>query len=190
MSRVFFKFIFIVIAMAVSTSVTHHTVDASSNMSALQTVDSVDLSRYAGLWYEVAHIPNRFQEGCQDSTATFSPRNDGEIDILNSCRDKQDGSLHYANGRGWVVDKTHNAQLKFSFFWPFRSEYWIIEQGKEYEYSVICTPDRKRLWIISRIPNVNSEVFDYIMQQVEKQGFSRDSLVKTDHTSHTTGEVN
>jgi apolipoprotein D and lipocalin family protein len=28
------------------------------------TVDSVDLPRYTGLWYEIARLPNRFQRKC------------------------------------------------------------------------------------------------------------------------------
>jgi apolipoprotein D and lipocalin family protein len=147
------------------------------------------LSRYTGLWYELAHLPNKYQEGCQNSTTTFSQRNDGEIDILNSCRDKHDGSLHHANGRGWVIDKQHNARLKFSFIWPFRSEYLIIDQGKEYEYSVICSPDRKRLWVISRTPTVSSDILEGIIQNLEKQGFNRDNLVKTDHGGPPTPQV-
>jgi apolipoprotein D and lipocalin family protein len=54
----------------------------------------------------------------------------------------------------------------------------IIDQGKEYEYSVIGTPDRKRLWIIARSPNVGADVFESIMQHIEKQGFNRENLVK------------
>ncbi len=186
MNQLLSKLIFFVIVTAVSVSVTFQSAWASANLPALQTVDSVDLSKYAGLWYEVIHLPSRLQEGCQDSTATFSLRNDGEIDILNSCRDKHDGSLHHTNGRGWSIDKSHNARLMFSFFWPFRSEYLIIDQGKEYEYSVICTPDRKRLWVISRTPKLNGDVFESILQHLEKQGFNRDSFVKTEQGKHFT----
>jgi len=181
MDRLLCKFIFFAAALLICIPLTYHTVDASSGLPPLQTVESVDLSRYVGLWYELAHIPNRFQEGCQDGTATFSLRKDGEIDILNSCRDRQDGRMRHADGRGWVIDTSSNARLKFSFFWPFRSEYLIIDQGKDYEYSVICTSDRKRLWLIARTPSLTSEVFELIMRRIENQGFNRDSLTRSEH---------
>ena len=150
----------------------------------LQPVQYVDLSRYVGLWYEVAHYPNKYQEGCQDSMVRFSLRDNGEIDVLNSCRDKHEGVLHHADGLGWIVDTSSNARLKVSYFWPFRKEYVIIDQGKEYEYSVICTVDRKNVWIIARTPVISSDVFERIALNIEQQGFHRDNLIKTEHINN------
>lgn len=154
---------------------------ASSVSPPLQPVLHTDLKRYAGLWFDIAHYPNRYQEGCQDSTVRFSLRDNGEIDVLNTCRNKQDGALHHADGHGWVVDTSSNARLKVSYFWPFRKEYVIIDQGTEYEYSVICTSDKKNLWIIARTPALSNDTFDKILNHLEKQGFSRDSLIRTEH---------
>jgi len=157
---------------------------ASDPASPLQSVQNVDLKRYAGLWYDIAHYPSKYQERCQDSTTSFSLRNNGEIDVLNSCRDKQDGTLRHADGHGWVIDTTSNARLKISYFWPFRKEYVIIDQGKEYEYSVICTTDKKNLWIIARSPSMSNEVFEKISNNLEKQGFLRGNLLNTVHTKN------
>ncbi len=143
----------------------------------LQTVAHVDLNRYLGLWHEIGRYPNSFQKGCLGSTALYTARPDGEIDVLNSCRDKQDGGLREAKGRAWVVDKDSNARLKVSFFWPFRGDYWIINLGQEYEYAVVGTPDRKYLWILSRTPAMNPEVLAKILENVEKQGFVRNKLL-------------
>ncbi len=107
----------------------------------------------------------------------YTARPDGEIDVLNSCRDEQDGSLREAKGRAWVVDNTSNARLKVSFFWPFRGDYWIIDLGREYEYAVVGTPNRKYLWILSRTPEMHPEVLAKILENVEKQGFVRDNLL-------------
>lgn len=178
-------FIIFIIIIAITTPARCQTIVASPNkILPPQPVESVDLNRYSGLWYEIAHLPNKLQEGCQDSTATFALRADSEIDVLINCSDKQDGSLHHAKGRGWAVDKSRPARLKFSFLWPFRSEYVILDQGKEYEYSVICTIDRKRLWIIARSPVINNDLFENILRHIEKQGFNRESLIKTDHAKH------
>ncbi len=118
----------------------------------LQTVSHVDLHRYVGLWYEIDRYPNSFQKGCQGSTAMYTVRPDGKIDVINSCRDEQDGRLREAKGRAWVVDKTSNARLKVSFFWPFLGDYWIIDLGLEYEYAVVGTPNRQYLWILNPHP--------------------------------------
>ena len=53
----------------------------------VRTVPSVDLTRYAGDWFEVARFPNRFQRRCTgDVRASYALRPDGQIDVLNRCR--------------------------------------------------------------------------------------------------------
>ena len=48
--------------------------------SAVRTVPRVDLTRYAGEWFEVARFPNRFQRDCAgDVTARYAMRSDGRI---------------------------------------------------------------------------------------------------------------
>jgi apolipoprotein D and lipocalin family protein len=150
---------------------------SAPELSPLQTVAHVDLNRYLGLWYEIGRYPNSFQSGCLGSTATYTARPDGDIDVLNSCRNEQDGSLRAAKGRAWVVDKFSNARLKVSFFWPFRGDYQIIDLGQEYEYAVVGTPNRKYLWILSRTPAMPPESLVKILENVEKQGFVRDKLL-------------
>jgi len=146
-------------------------------LSPLQTVAHVDLDRYVGLWYEIGRYPNSFQKGCRDSTAVYTVRSDGKIDVINSCRNEQDGSLREAKGRAWVVDKNSNARLKVSFFWPFRGDYWIIDLGPEYEYAIVGTPNRRYLWILSRTPEMHPEILEKIIQNVEKQGFDRRNIL-------------
>ena len=62
-------------------------VDAGQSAPArLRVVAEVDYTRYAGRWYEVARLPNRFEDKCIGNiTATYAPRNDGRIDVTNRC---------------------------------------------------------------------------------------------------------
>ena len=51
------------------------------------SVADLDLSRYAGQWYEIAHLPVSFQRQCAgDITATYALRADGRIGVRNACR--------------------------------------------------------------------------------------------------------
>lgn len=145
----------------------------------LQTVERVDLARYAGVWYEIARYPNRFQKGCAGSMATYTLRDDGEVDVVNSCRSDKDGSPRQVKGRAWSVDPVSNSRLKVSFFWPFRGDYWIMELGREYEYVVVGTPNRKYLWVLSRTPVMADELYGAIMERVRGQGFDPERMVKS-----------
>jgi apolipoprotein D and lipocalin family protein len=161
--------ILLVVAAVLALSLTRDT--GAANHLPLATVEKVDLARYAGVWYEIARYPHRFQKGCLGSSATYSLREDGEIDVVNSCRSEKDGSLRQVKGRAWSVDPGGNARLKVTFFWPFRGDYWIIDLGKEYEYAVVGTPNRKYLWILSRTPVMADDLYGEIMERVKAFGF-------------------
>jgi apolipoprotein D and lipocalin family protein len=145
--------------------------EAGASLPPLNTVERVDLCLYLGKWYEIARLPNSFQEGCVGSSAEYSLRDDGEIDVVNSCQDSIDGKLRQAKGRAWIVDSKSNARLKVSFFWPFRGDYWIIELGSEYEYAVIGTPGRKYFWILSRNKTISDELYAGILKRAAENGF-------------------
>ncbi len=146
----------------------------------LEVVTFVDLTRYAGKWYEIAHYPNRFQEGCVGTTATYSIREDGKIDVLNQCRKGTlDGVISSIKGKAWVVDHTTNAKLKVSFFWFFSGHYWIIDLGENYDYAVVGHPDRKYLWILNRSPKMDEKKYDHILQKLRIQFYDTGNLIKT-----------
>jgi apolipoprotein D and lipocalin family protein len=155
-----------------------------NGMKPLETVEFVDLDRYAGQWYEIARYHHRFQEGCVGSKATYTRRDDGKIAVVNECRDKSmDGKLRSAKGKAWVVDKTTNAKLKVSFFWPFAGDYWIIDLGKNYEYAVVGHPNRKYLWILSRTPAMDVETYGAILKRLQTQGYDTAKLIRTEQQS-------
>ena len=146
----------------------------------LEVVPEVDLERYLGTWYEIASYPQRFQEGCTATTATYTLRSDGEIDVLNKCRkDSLDGPEDVAEGRARVVDTTTNAKLEVSFFGPFWGDYWIIDLGPDYEYAVVGHPSRDYLWILSRTPTLDDDTYDEILSRLAEMGYPLGRLQKT-----------
>lgn len=152
----------------------------SENQPPLQTVAHVDLNRYLGTWYEIASFPQWFQKGCTATTATYSLRPDGQIDVLNACRKNSlDGKRDEAHGRAKVVDKISNAKLKVTFFWPFYGDYWVIDLGPDYEYAVVGHPSRDYLWILSRKPQMAPAVYEGILNRLKAQGYDLSRLQKT-----------
>lgn len=148
----------------------------------LKTVSSVDLSKYAGRWYEIARLPARFQKDCDsDVSAMYTLRADGKVKVLNQCR-KASGQMKNADGTAKIVDKTTNARLKVTFFWPFYGDYWILELGDRYEYAVVGEPGRKYLWILSRSPRMDENLYQSLLVKIAAQGFDTSKLIKTRHT--------
>jgi len=147
----------------------------------LEVVGDVDLDRYTGKWYEIASFPQRFQRGCVATSATYTRRADGRIDVLNECRDGAlDGALRSAEGIAWVADpQQSNAKLLVQFFWPFRGDYWIIELDEQYRYAVVGHPSREYLWILARTPSMDPALYARLLERIEAHGYALDRLQRT-----------
>jgi apolipoprotein D and lipocalin family protein len=145
----------------------------------LRTVESVDVKRYMGRWYEIATIPMSFQKGCVGVTADYTLRPDGEVDVVNTCRKETlDGPERSVKGKAWVVDPS-NAKLEVQFFWPFHGSYWIIDLDPAYGWAVVGHPSREYLWILSRTPQMDPATYDGILARLRGQGYDVSRLVKT-----------
>jgi apolipoprotein D and lipocalin family protein len=143
----------------------------------LEVVPHVDLEKYLGKWYEIAHLPAKFQEGCDETTATYALSEDASISVLNEC--KKNAKVKKAKGKAKVVDKSTGAKLKVTFFWPFYGDYWIIKLGENYDYAVVGTPDFKYLWILSRTSQMDNKLFSELTEFAKAQGFDTERLIRT-----------
>jgi apolipoprotein D and lipocalin family protein len=151
---------------------------AGEEPAPVQSVRSVDLDRYLGKWYEIAAFPMFFQRRCVgDTTAEYSHRPDGDITVVNRCR-TEDG-FDQAVGKAWAVEGTGNAQLKVSFFWPFRADYWVLGLDDDYQWAVVGNPNRKYLWVLSRTPLLARDRLDRALDAAARQGFDLSQLKYT-----------
>ena len=145
------------------------------------TVKYVDLKKYAGLWYEIAKIPNSFQDQCvKGTTAKYILKDDGEFTVLNSCID-EDGKIDEADGVARIVDNKTNAKLEVSFVsffgWrPFWGDYWIIGLDEDYKWAIVGTPNRKYGWVLSRTPQLSKKTMDEIFKILKDQGYNPKSF--------------
>ena len=151
----------------------------------LETVARVDLQRYTGTWYEIAAIPQRFQEGCTGTSASYALRDDGDISVVNRCHQGSlQGELDVAEGRARVVEPSTNAKLEVTFFWPFWGDYWIIELDPDYRWAAVGHPSRDYLWILSRTPRLDPAVYRDILERLRAKGYPLTRLEKTVQPDH------
>lgn len=145
---------------------------------------AVELDRYLGRWYELARYDvGRFQEGCEASTADYSLRDDGEIGVLNACRDgSPTGEVRTAEGRARIVEGSRNAKLEISFFGPFYfGDYWVLDHAEDYSWSIVGEPSGRFLWLLTRTPNPSPDVRNRILTRKRELGYDTDRLHMTRH---------
>jgi apolipoprotein D and lipocalin family protein len=157
----------------------------------LTVIPTVDVNRYMGTWYEIARLPNRFQTKCiSDVTATYSLMEDGDIMVVNRCRN-ENGEMSEAQGRAkFAGGGEPNTKLKVRFapailsFLPFVwGNYWIIDLAQDYSYAVVGEPERKYLWILSRTSSMDEKKLQRILDGVSQKGYDLTGLKRTNFTA-------
>ena len=144
------------------------------------SVEALDLEQYVGTWYEIASYPQRFQEGCTGTTATYSLKNDGTIAVLNRCRKGSlDGPEVSAQGRVRPANPERSSELEVSFFGPFWGDYWVIDLDPDYRFAVVGQPGRDYLWILSRTPVMDDETYQQILGRLGDQQYPLEPLQRT-----------
>lgn len=160
-----------------------------ADLPPLETVKAVDLERYAGQWFEIARLPNRFQTACASNVVVrYSVEPDGDILVHNAC-EEADGKLRSALGEARAIDDSGaRLEVRFAPKWlgwlpQVWGDYWILELDVEYRWAVVGEPDRKYFWILSRTPTLDPGLIDELIERAEAQGYQLEDLVRTRHDS-------
>lgn len=158
---------------------------SAAAMAKIQTVESVDLVRYVGKWYEIASIPQTFAKQCvSDTTAEYTALKDGKIKVVNSCATEK-GDRSVAEGRAKVVDTNSNAKLKvtfvklFDYIFTFGGDYWIVDLEQNYNYAVVGHPTLKYGWILSRQPSLSAQDLEAIESRLTAMGYDTCKFLTT-----------
>lgn len=142
----------------------------------IPAICDVDLKRYIGRWYEIARLPQKFEEGLEYVTATYSLKADGDIEVINAG--KRNGVKSEARAVATVPDPKCTGEILVSFFKPFKSKYRIILLDEEYKYAVVTGGNISYLWILSREPEISDELYNDLISYISSKGFDRSKIIK------------
>jgi apolipoprotein D and lipocalin family protein len=149
----------------------------------LPTVEKVDIEKYAGVWYEIARLPNSFEKGLECVTATYTVKSNGKIEVLNKGFSvEKKGDIKTAKGTARVPDSNYPGRLKVSFFWPFAGNYYIMSLDDNYQYALVGDPSRKFLWVLYRTKNLDDAIYSRLMEHAKNNGFEPERVIEIDQT--------
>jgi apolipoprotein D and lipocalin family protein len=172
-----FIILFIIISLLISNGL------SAKKLPPLTTVERIDLMRYAGLWYQFAYFPNTFQpKDAKLTTAEYTLHSKGHIIVKNTAYADFEGKKVKSDitGKAFVEDKQNFSKLKVQFFWPFRAPYWIILLDKDnYQWAVVSDPSRKYLWILTRKPTLDRDLYYSLIEQIKAKHIDTNKIVIT-----------
>lgn len=142
-------------------------------------VHQLDIDKYLGKWYEISRYDHSFERGLVGVTATYSYRKDGKIKVINEGFKKSlEGKRSKAIGKAKVPNPNIPSKLKVSFFWFFYGDYFVLELDEDYQWAVIGSSSDKYLWILSRSPQMNDELYQQILKGLTQRGYNVRQLIK------------
>jgi apolipoprotein D and lipocalin family protein len=152
----------------------------------LATVSDVDLPRYMGTWHEQANFPMYFQRKCARNTrAIYSLMASGQLAVRNECETRDGGKIAVSGLARKAADSSSKLKVRFAppalSFLPFVwGDYWIIALDADYQWSIVGTPNRKNLWILTRDKNVSQETYQRLVGIAGSKGFDTGKLIRTE----------
>ena len=139
------------------------------------TVDSLDLKRYMGRWYEIARYDHSFERNMEHCEAFYSLEPNGKILVRNSGVDAKTGLLRTTDGKAKLGKQP--GQLRVSFFLFFYSDYNILALGEDYDWALVGSKSPKYLWILSRTPSLPEHTIEHILAIARERGYDTDNLI-------------
>ena len=109
--------------------------EAKANQQAPQKlVQTVDMDKFMGKWYEIARFPNFFQsDKAMGGSDTYERLDNGEYQVTYQWQEKDfNQPIQSMKGKFWVDNPEVMGQMKVQFFWPFAADYWLIDVDENY----------------------------------------------------------
>jgi apolipoprotein D and lipocalin family protein len=143
----------------------------------------VDLPRFMGDWYVIAHIPTFIETQAYNAIERYRLDPDGSIAttfIFN--KGSLTGPLKTYRPRGFIHNRETNAEWRMQFIWPLRLAYLILHVDERYETTIIGVPNRNYAWIMARTPTLPPETYDALVRILSETGHDLSKLRRVPHT--------
>lgn len=145
---------------------------ATSGRPPIPTVSSVELPRFMGDWYVIAHIPTFIEKHAYHAVESYALDPDGTIATTFTFRDGgPDGPAKRYTPRGFVRNRDTNATWGMQFIWPIRAEYLISYLDDGYTQTIIARNARDYVWIMARTPEIPAADYARHVEQLRAWGY-------------------
>ena len=139
----------------------------------------INLSKYAGLWFEIDKFQQNFENDCHHASALYKLKND-HVSVENVCYDENWVPIRKING---VAIQLENNKFNVSFQGVPQSNNlkeanYIILATDYVNYSVVGSENKNSLWILSRNKYLDFQIYKNIVNFCKEFGYDVSRLQK------------
>jgi apolipoprotein D and lipocalin family protein len=144
----------------------------SENLEPLQAMNRpIDLKKFMGDWYVIAHIPTFIEKKAFNAVESYQLTDDGTIKttfVFN--KGSLDGPVKTYHPKGWVQNHDTRTEWRMQFVWPFKAAYLITRFDEEEGITIVGVPDRKYAWIMARTKTISEARYAELVKELERSG--------------------
>ncbi|KAA9134194.1 lipocalin family protein [Marinihelvus fidelis] len=143
----------------------------------LEPVDQVDLPRFMGDWYVIAHIPTFVEDEAYNAVESYRLEPDGSVATTFTFNQGGfDGELKEMNPRGFPDPAQNNAVWGMQFIWPFKGDYRVAYLDNDYSITIIGRNKRDYVWLMSRSKTMPEARYRDMVDRIEAMGYDISEL--------------
>ena len=138
----------------------------------------MDIKQYAGLWYDIAHSPNFYQNFCDYSTSQYTVLSDTQISILATCYSHV-RVLSTANGSAQILNPADPTKLFIDLGYLLKGAYEVImiDPNPNALWVVLSSADKSSLFILARQEPMKTELQQEILHSLNDMHIDTTQLI-------------
>ncbi|MFN3713996.1 MAG: lipocalin family protein [Alcanivoracaceae bacterium] len=151
----------------------------SQRLAPISLAGPVDIPRFMGDWYVIAHIPLPPERHAWNGIERYDLNSDGSIaTTFTFRRGSADGEQKRYTPTARVTDDPSNAVWKMQFLWPFRADFRIIWLDDDYQTTIIGRQKRDYVWVMARRPAIDDGTYQAMLDFLQQEGYDLSDLRK------------
>lgn len=159
-------------------------ISGCAGMEELRPVEQVDLERFMGDWYVIAHIPTFIEDEAYNAVERYELVEPNKVKTTFTFNNKGfDGEFKAYHPTGFVREGTGNAIWGMRFIWPIKADFRIAYLSEDYSETIIARNKRDYVWIMAREPIISDSAYKRLVEEVEAMGYSLEDLRKVPQQS-------
>lgn len=145
-------------------------------------VAQVDVPRFMGDWYVIAHIPTYPEREAYAAVESYALRPDGRIQTtFRFRRGSLEGPRKTMRPIGTVRPDGNGAVWDMQFVWPIQAEYVIVYLDEDYQQTIIGRSKRDYVWLMARTPDIPDADYKARIRQIEALGYDISKIRRVPH---------
>jgi len=135
----------------------------------VQPEKPVDLSRYAGRWYEIARVFNKTERDCTSSVIDYSRDAKGNVAVVQTCHTPHGDKVYRPHVK--VLDPGTNAKLRLTYFFVVSKDYWVEDRADDYSWAIVGEPSGRWFWVFARTPTLPKAEAERVITRAKSFGY-------------------